>query len=535
VAKRLLKEHDVAINATDRTGIAHNAVMLAIRHNYDSILDLLLARDNINLGPYDEYCYISRTVLLYACTHPSRSAAVAKILKVRSDLLEIKDLENDSYTPLLQAITSGATESLQLLLDARADIHQRDSMGGTAVMRAIDSGHTEAVRLLVQHGARIDDQDKLSRTMLHAAAISARYSVLAYLLETYKDIDINVQDSDGVTPLHDAVRRGSRMSVMVLVGANARCDIPDKLGCTAIDRAVDLDDDDILRTLSKAPGFYNHADTSLVQKSLIVAIESETDDELKARIAQASPEELNKQGTAWDGTPLHKACACGRSSVIRMLADAGADLNLQNPFGRTPLFMAIDYERIDAAATLIALGADVNKSYLKSVTPWGHALFVDSIEIAMLIIEAGADIPLDSEWSLIALHFAIDLGYPDAVKRLVEGGTSTEHKYQGLSAWQRAANLDDEVITEFFCERFTKKRAESMMLLAEEKLQTPGNGVRDPNPAAIPITGLLNVASSWLNDFIIQAFKICKTPSFVMSVLTALLSIVLFMFIRFMH
>ena len=74
-----------------------------------------------------------------------------------------------------------------------------------------------------------------------------------------------------------------------------------------------------------------------------------------------------------------------------------------------------------------------------------------------------------------------------------------------------------------------------MKLLAEKKLQSPENAARNPNPAAIPTTGLLNVVSSWLNDFIIQAFKTYMTPSFVMGVLIAMLSIMLFWFIRFMH
>lgn len=59
-------------------------------------------------------------------------------------------------------------------------------------------------------------------------------------------------------------------------------------------------------------------------------------------------------------TVLHLAANEGYSHIIRLLLDAGADVNSITPYGATPLHLAVYREKLEAVQTLLEYGADVN-------------------------------------------------------------------------------------------------------------------------------------------------------------------------------
>lgn len=93
-------------------------------------------------------------------------------------------------------------------------------------------------------------------------------------------------------------------------------------------------------------------------------------------------------------TPLINACMACNASVIEFLISRGADCNASNIYGLTPIFLAILKCEPGLISTLIKKGAAVNVAATeKSVTPL-HTVFVRenfSVEILQLLLKKGAD------------------------------------------------------------------------------------------------------------------------------------------------
>jgi len=89
-------------------------------------------------------------------------------------------------------------------------------------------------------------------------------------------------------------------------------------------------------------------------------------------------------------TPLHEAFPNGGFKEVRLLLEYGADPNIKNGLGRTPLFIA-STGWIESVRLLIAHGAEVNVSDQNGVTPLIYASMYGNLNIARILLKAGAD------------------------------------------------------------------------------------------------------------------------------------------------
>ena len=78
-------------------------------------------------------------------------------------------------------------------------------------------------------------------------------------------------------------------------------------------------------------------------------------------------------------TPLLYAAREGCTACIGELIRGGADINLPDPSGTTPLVLALMNLRFDAAQTLIDLGADIQAWDFYGQTPLYAAVDMDTV------------------------------------------------------------------------------------------------------------------------------------------------------------
>ncbi len=110
---------------------------------------------------------------------------------------------------------------------------------------------------------------------------------------------------------------------------------------------------------------------------------------------------------------LFSAAALGEAAVIRALAQSGADVNQRmdrTNHRRTALHLAVVKKQPASLAALIDLGADLNLEDAVGLTPVDQAALDGEDEMAQLLIDAGATITLPA---------AIALERPDEVERLI--------------------------------------------------------------------------------------------------------------------
>jgi len=137
-------------------------------------------------------------------------------------------------TPLAKAIESGRPDSLatvQCLVQHRADTNIADVNGNTPLIKAIKSGTVELVKYLVG-GATTDvnKQNNEKNTALHEAAYKGSKELVDFLIASRADI--HKQNSSGKTPLHRAISGNHLGVAKSLLENGAKINVQDSLGYT---------------------------------------------------------------------------------------------------------------------------------------------------------------------------------------------------------------------------------------------------------------------------------------------------------------
>lgn len=198
-------------------------------------------------------------------------------------------------------------------------LESKDDMGMTPLFRAVNAGHSVVTRYLIEAGANVNTVRGNSTTPLHGACLRNDWEITAMLLDA--GADINATDSDGQTPLGFAVRQGWDGLVGFLIERGCDVNLPGNTGVTPFMTAVDNCYAHIARRL-------------LTGGALIDAV-----DDIYGRSA------------------LHRATIDGYIDMVSLLLWHGADINLADNRGFTPLQFACRHGHKSIADLLKFKGA----------------------------------------------------------------------------------------------------------------------------------------------------------------------------------
>lgn len=348
LTQRILQEKDVAINTFYKPFNNYTALMLAAWNSDPHTVEALLQRPDldVNLSPPD-----SQSNCLIIATCDDEKECVKELLQHPS--IDVNHQDLPGYTATHYAALNGYVDTLELLLNAGAGTGVGDDQGGRPLQRAIDEGCLNTVELLLEHKADYMFTDLLGRTILHAAAVNHRARILRHLIETCKDLNIDTQGNGGETALHDAAGHGHLATVKVLLKFGARTDVENKAGFTPVRLAHEFGRTDVLEALRKARGKETgpeeKLDTTSIRRadtfenapeiSLATAVQYESTTVLKTKIKLARFEDLNESSAAFELTLLHLVCEVPRLEVVEMLLDAGVFVDPLDLFSRTPLIL----------------------------------------------------------------------------------------------------------------------------------------------------------------------------------------------------
>lgn len=259
-----------------------------------------------------------------------RSSDQARALALLNAGADIEERNRQGWTPLMTASLKGQMDSVRFLLDRGADLHAVNAEGKSAIHYAAMRGGAETVRLLVRLGADVNAADTFGNfTPLHLASAHCNREIVletcAALLTAGADVD--ARSKWGTTALWSAAISGRGDLVDFLLRRGADLDIRDQEGKTVLMFVVKM-------------GFF---------------------DDMAGKLLTCGADP-----NAWDNedhTALMYAALSARRSTIDILLDGGADINLQDTRGRTALMYAAG--EAPKASDIGMLGRE------KSTTPKG--------------------------------------------------------------------------------------------------------------------------------------------------------------------
>jgi ankyrin repeat protein len=127
-------------------------------------------------------------------------------------------------------------------------------------------------------------------------------------------------------------------------------------------------------------------------------------------------------------TPLHKVTSRGHKEIVELLIAHGADVNAQNNDGHTPLHHPPVEGDKDVVELLIARGANLNDPDNDGDTPLHHAASKGHKEIVELLIAYGADLNAQDNDGDTPLHEVASRGHKEMVELLITQGADVNVK-----------------------------------------------------------------------------------------------------------
>ena len=276
------------IRANDNHTLLHKAVYVGNNDVIDFIFDEITdidVQDGKGWTP------------LHIAAEKGNTYIVEKLIEKNANV----NIQNENgNTPLHIAISKAVDNNdvIDLIFNKITDLDVQDNKGWTALHIAAEKGNTYIVEKLIEKNANVNIQNENGTTPLNIAILNAvdNNDVIDLIFNEITDLD--VQDSNGWTALHNAAEKGNTYIVEKLIEKNANVNIQNENGDTPLHIAVSNNKIDVVKYLVK-------------NKNI----------------------QINKQN--YDGdTPLHFASYNNNREIIIDLINNGANmdiLNLEDP------------------------------------------------------------------------------------------------------------------------------------------------------------------------------------------------------------
>ncbi|HEY4360240.1 MAG TPA: ankyrin repeat domain-containing protein [Bryobacteraceae bacterium] len=244
--------------------------------------------------------------------------------------------------PLLDAVKAGNKEQVRTLAKNRAEVNAAEADGTTPLDWAVRADDLEIARMLLQGGAHANAANRYGITPLSLAATNGDAAMIEALLKAGADPKIALPG--GQTVLMTASHTGNPEAVKALlrhgVDVNAK---ESTYGETALMWAAAENHAAVVELLIEFGADFNAHTNPLVYP--------------KDRFGLEGVTTILPHGN-W--TVLMYAARQGATDAARVLAMAGAKMNVTDPDGTTALVLAIINGHYDTAALLTEKGADPN-------------------------------------------------------------------------------------------------------------------------------------------------------------------------------
>ena len=277
---------------------------------------------------------------------------------------------NDESTikhSLTEAAKNGDAETLAHLLSRSGSTAVVNDLNRSLLSIAAEQGHEECVKILLDYRTEVDFYDIECDTPLSLAAAGGHTSCVAMLIAA--GADINNHSPNG-TPLIQAALHADVDTVRMLLEAGANPNASCSYGATALGHAMERGNADCARLLLASGATLNGADEFGYDETML-AVRGGNEECIQLILAAGgNPYYVGKAREL----ALLEAVHDDDVETVQHLLEQGADVNIRNAHGRTPLFLALQYATPnDCLPLLLNSGVDESIRDIYGETAWEYA------------------------------------------------------------------------------------------------------------------------------------------------------------------
>ncbi|MBD1891287.1 ankyrin repeat domain-containing protein [Coleofasciculus sp. FACHB-SPT9] len=332
-------------------------------------------------------------------------------------------------TSLALAAANGDIEIMQLLLKAGVDINYPKG-DYTALMAAANNGQFKMVQMLVEAGADVNAWYEHSNTPLLYAAYSGHREIYDYLYPLVSE-DIRKY---GEREIEKGVKKKERLQ---------KKDVEDFIEAAmfgkveavkaAIEKGIDIN------------AIGSNGQTALMYAAHYVRIPVvQILIDAGAELDIVSEEDgLGEGKTALMHVAGSFFATGKRAEMVKMLVEAGANINLKRKDGRTALMWAAMAGYADSTQALIEAGADLDARDDEGNTAMMLAEGYRHPKIVRLLKQAGAS---EEGMNEIALIEAASDGNAEQVRALIQAGADINRRMNSTALCNAASRGHDEIV-----------------------------------------------------------------------------------------
>lgn len=391
---QLLVTAGAQISSTTVNG--ETALSLAVTKGKADIVKYLIGKGaNVNVTYTEEDKKTTAFVSLAADDKIDDRIDIAKAMIGAG--VNINATDDSGHTALHYAARNDDEDLAQMILATRkSDINHQCGLGFSPLMEAADTGSTSVAKLLIKAGADLNVKDEDDQTALDIADDKGNEDIVTLIKEAGGKATPKPDDEGEVAKPNKPTAKPDPKE--------PRTDPPAARGNTeASGKVKDLLSDTETRFIARWPAI---------------------------KTAMDAGGDVNTRGESGE-TALFQACITGNAEAVRYLLAHSADINLADNEGHVPLHAAAIRADVTLIKALMKVdGANVDVADSTGWTPLMYAIDERSKESVRALLEAGADAVRLNKEGYAPLHLACWIpgdknnpdGAPEIVAALLDAG-----------------------------------------------------------------------------------------------------------------
>ena len=340
---KILLDHGAQLG--DRDAESKTALQLACERGHADVVELLLGQSKMK--PTDH----SLVGALYAALEYGH-VQIAQTLIDKG--LKPKKIKKESHKPITLAAKSGNLDMVELVIQEKCAIKDKNEHDWNALHFASHHGHHRVVERLILKDLSVKATTTKRETPLILAAKGGHFGVVEILLR--HKASVSSKDVYDQQPIHHAIRSGSLDVFNLLILHGARVDVANAFGWWPIHIAAAYGHEPLVKRILEEGG---RIEEKLKQPSVKRDTHKIVTDGCWAEARWPYP--LSR--------PLHLACEFSHTTVARTLVASGAKIDASCSQGWRPLHLAAFNALPESVSLLLDSGADVQARTNERRTP----------------------------------------------------------------------------------------------------------------------------------------------------------------------